>query len=79
MWVGHRPGSRDDAPIVGPGPAQGLIYATGHHRNGILLTPVTVDAVAKLVLEGALDPAIRPFGIERFRARREGCGIGSKP
>jgi glycine oxidase len=66
MWVGHRPGSRDDAPIVGPGPAQGLIYATGHHRNGILLTPVTVDAVAKLVLEGTLEPAIRPFGVERF-------------
>jgi glycine oxidase len=66
MWVGHRPGSRDDAPIVGPGPAQGLIYATGHHRNGILLAPVTVDAVAKLVIEGTLEPAIRPFGIERF-------------
>ena len=66
MWVGHRPGSRDDAPIVGPGPAPGLIYATGHHRNGILLTPVTVDAVARLVLEGVTEPAIRPFGIERF-------------
>jgi len=70
MWVGHRPGSRDDAPIVGPGPAQGLIYATGHHRNGILLTPVTIDAVAKLVLEGTLDPAIRPFGIDRFAPAR---------
>jgi glycine oxidase len=70
MWVGHRPGSRDDAPIVGPGPVQGLIYATGHHRNGILLAPVTVDAVARLVLDGALDPAIRPFGIERFAPPR---------
>jgi glycine oxidase len=66
MWVGHRPGSRDDAPIVGPGPAHGLIYATGHHRNGILLAPVTVDAVARLALEGTVDPAIRPFGIDRF-------------
>jgi glycine oxidase len=70
MWVGHRPGSRDDAPIVGPGPVQGLIYATGHHRNGILLAPVTVDAVARLVLEGTLEPAIRPFGIERFAPPR---------
>lgn len=70
MWVGHRPGSRDDAPIVGPAPAQGLIYATGHHRNGILLTPVTVDAVARLVLEGTIEPAIRPFGIERFAPPR---------
>jgi glycine oxidase len=66
MWVGHRPGSRDDAPILGPGPVDGLIYATGHHRNGILLTPVTVDTVAKLVLDGETDPVIRPFGMERF-------------
>jgi glycine oxidase len=66
MWVGHRPGSRDDAPILGPAPLDGLIYATGHHRNGILLAPVTADAIARLVLDGTLDPAIRPFGIERF-------------
>jgi glycine oxidase len=66
MWVGHRPGSRDDAPILGPAPLDGLIYATGHHRNGILLAPVTADTIARLVLDGTLDPAIRPFGIERF-------------
>ncbi len=66
MWVGHRPGSRDDAPILGPGPVAGLVYATGHHRNGILLTPVTADAIARLVLDGIVEPAIRPFGIERF-------------
>jgi glycine oxidase len=66
MWVGHRPGSRDDAPILGPAVAEGLIYATGHHRNGILLTPVTADAIAKLVLDGTLEPAIRPFGVDRF-------------
>jgi glycine oxidase len=70
MWVGHRPGSRDDAPILGTGPIDGLIYATGHHRNGILLTPVTADSIAQLVLEGAADPAIRPFGIERFGSLR---------
>jgi glycine oxidase len=66
MWVGHRPGSRDDAPILGPAPIDRLIYATGHHRNGILLAPVTADAIARLVLDGTIDPAIRPFGIERF-------------
>jgi glycine oxidase len=70
MWVGHRPGSRDDAPILGRGPVDGLIYATGHHRNGILLAPVTADAIARLVLEGVLDPAIRPFGVERFAPAR---------
>ena len=66
MWVGHRPGSRDDAPILGPGPVEGLVYATGHHRNGILLAPVTANAVARLVLDGVVDPPIRPFGIDRF-------------
>jgi glycine oxidase len=68
MWVGHRPGSRDDAPILGPGPLDGLVYATGHHRNGILLTPVTADAIARFVLDGVGEPSIRPFGIERFAA-----------
>jgi glycine oxidase len=66
MWVGHRPGSRDDAPILGRAPVEGLLYATGHHRNGILLAPVTADAMARLVLEGTVESAIRPFGFERF-------------
>jgi glycine oxidase len=66
MWVGHRPGSRDDAPILGAGPIDGLIYATGHHRNGILLAPITADAIARLVLDSAVEAVIRPFGIERF-------------
>jgi glycine oxidase len=70
MWVGHRPGSRDDAPILGVGPVDGVVYATGHHRNGILLAPVTADAIARLVLDGEADPAIRAFGMERF-ARAE--------
>src|SRR5262249_19199013 len=51
MGAGPRPGSRDDAPILGPGPVAGLVYATGHHRNGILLAPVTADAIARLVLD----------------------------
>jgi glycine oxidase len=70
MWVGHRPGSRDDAPILGPGPVEGLVYATGHHRNGILLAPVTADAIARLVLDDETEAAIRPFGVERFALGR---------
>ena len=66
MWVGHRPGSRDDAPILGAGPLDGLVYATGHHRNGILLAPITADTIARLALDGVVDAAIRPFGIKRF-------------
>jgi glycine oxidase len=66
MWVGFRPGSRDDAPIIGESAIPGLIYATGHYRNGILLTPVTADAIAILVMEGAIDPRVANFGFERF-------------
>ena len=70
IWVGHRPGSRDDAPILGPGPLEGLFYATGHHRNGILLAPVTADAMARLILYDVVDLAIKPFGLERFLPAR---------
>jgi glycine oxidase len=65
-WVGFRPGSRDDAPILGTTGTDGLILATGHHRNGILLTPATADAIARLVLTGETDPAIADFGLARF-------------
>jgi glycine oxidase len=69
MWVGFRPGSRDDAPMLGPSPVEGLVLATGHHRNGILLTPVTAELVSRFILTGEVDEAIRPFGIARFAAR----------
>ena len=65
-WVGFRPGSRDDAPILGKTDIDGLILATGHHRNGILLTPATAQAIAQLVLTGQTAPAIAPFGLNRF-------------
>jgi glycine oxidase len=66
MWVGFRPGSRDDAPILGPTPIEGLSVATGHHRNGILLAPITIDMIGRQMLTGEVDPAIRAFGIARF-------------
>jgi glycine oxidase len=66
MWVGFRPGSRDDAPIIGESAVPGLVYATGHYRNGILLTPVTAEAIAALVLNGKADPRVAKFGFDRF-------------
>lgn len=69
-WVGHRPGSRDDAPILGRSRLEGLVYATGHHRNGILLTPVTADLMTDVVLDGRVDPALAAFGLERFTPAR---------
>ena len=53
-WVGFRPGSRDDAPMLGPSGIDGLVIATGHHRNGILLTPVTAAAISAYILTGRL-------------------------
>jgi len=68
-WVGFRPGSRDDAPMLGPSGLDGLVVATGHHRNGILLTPITVETVSAYVLTGRLPPSVQPFSPERFRDR----------
>lgn len=65
-WVGFRPTSRDDAPILGPTPVEGLVVATGHHRNGILLAPVTADAISHLILTGEVLPEIAGFGLDRF-------------
>ena len=65
-WAGFRPGSRDDAPLVGPSAIDGLVIATGHHRNGILLTPVTAQTISSYVLTGRLSESLRPFSPERF-------------
>ncbi|HZC70985.1 MAG TPA: glycine oxidase ThiO [Jatrophihabitans sp.] len=64
--TGLRPGSPDNAPIIGPTAVHGLVHATGHYRNGILLTPVTADAVADLLSTGALPEALAPFSPARF-------------
>lgn len=68
-WVGFRPGSRDDAPILGPCEVEGLVFATGHHRNGILLTPVTSEIISAYVSAGTRDEAFSTFGIDRFAAK----------
>ena len=69
-----RPGSRDDLPILGPTPVDGLMLASGHHRNGILLAPVTAEAVAQQVLTGRPLPGTERFGIDRFGIDRLGPG-----
>ena len=65
--AGLRPGSRDNAPLIGPiGPA-GLIAATGHHRNGILLAPVTADAITDLLNDGRLPRFAAGAAAARFQ------------
>ncbi len=65
-WTGLRPGSTDNAPILGKTPVENLIYATGHYRNGILLTPITAYEIAKLILTGETSETIAPFHLDRF-------------
>jgi glycine oxidase len=68
-WAGLRPLSADSRPILGPDPdLEGLLYATGHGRNGILFAPLTGRAVAELALTGDTDVRWEEFGIGRFRA-----------
>jgi glycine oxidase len=65
VCVGHRPGTPDNAPILGALP-DGTVVATGHYRHGILLTPVTADAITELVATGKPPEAIVPFSPARF-------------
>src|SRR5579884_1982309 len=74
-WVGFRPGSRDDAPLLGPTGLDGLVVATGHHRNGILLTPVTAAAISAYVLTGRLPELLQPFTPERFGRPAAAAGM----
>jgi glycine oxidase len=49
MAAGLRPGTPDNLPLVGPGALEGLVLATGHYRNGVLLAPLTADLVAEIL------------------------------
>ena len=64
--VGWRPGTPDDAPLLGGCDLEGLTIATGHHRNGVLLTPVTAEVTATYVETGALEDVAAPYTLARF-------------
>jgi glycine oxidase len=64
--VGLRPGTPDNAPVIGPGSVEGLTWATGHHRNGVLLAPVTGLAVAGMLAGEAPEGELAPFAPARF-------------
>ncbi|GAA2287460.1 glycine oxidase ThiO [Streptomyces kunmingensis] len=71
--AGLRPGSPDNAPLLGPTALPGLLLATGHHRNGVLLTPVTGDAMAQVLTTGELPEEARPFTPGRFSGQGPGA------
>jgi len=64
--VGWRPGTPDNAPILGRCGIEGLLLATGHYRNGVLLTPITADVISSLIINDELDSIAAPFTLDRF-------------
>jgi glycine oxidase len=79
--AGLRPGSPDNAPLVGEARdghdgVSGLVMATGHYRNGILQAPLTADAVVALLTGAEPPPQLSPFSPMRFRS---GHGMAAVP
>jgi glycine oxidase len=73
--AGLRPGSPDNAPLIGSGDADGLLIATGHFRNGVLQAPVTADCIAALLAGEAVPVDLGPFSPKRFARRSAGPAV----
>jgi len=65
-WSNFRPYTEDHLPVLGATPVSGLVLATGHFRNGILLAPITAEAIAELVATGRSAVDLAPFSVRRF-------------
>ena len=85
-WSGHRPGTPDGMPVLGLDPdLSGLVYATGHYRNGILLAPATATAIADLLegrshvsfddIRAMAAPVLRHRILTNYRAEAEGITV----
>ena len=66
FWWGFRPGTTDELPILGQSAYQNLYLATGHHRNGILLAPITANLIGNLLSESQSDELLTHFSWQRF-------------
>jgi len=69
-WAGLRPGTPDSLPILGATSTPGYFVATGHFRDGILLSPVTAHVMAQMITGAHIEYDLSPFSPQRFR----GCG-----
>ncbi len=68
-WSNFRPFTEDHLPVLGATGVRGLVLATGHFRNGILLAPITAQAIAELIATGKAPIDLAPFAIDRFAMR----------
>lgn len=69
FWWGFRPATPDELPILGTSHCKNLTFAVGHHRNGILLTPVTAALIADLIWSQKSDPLLANFHYSRFHSQ----------
>jgi glycine oxidase len=69
-WCGLRPDTPDHLPLLGPGALEGLTFATGHYRNGILLTPITAKLVREWITEQRVSMDWERFSPSRFAQAR---------
>jgi glycine oxidase len=65
-WTGLRPATADELPIIGQSSREGVYYATGHYRNGVLLAPITAAIIADLLDGRAPQVDITPYSPQRF-------------
>lgn len=65
-WSNFRPYTADELPVLGRTPVEGLLLATGHHRNGILLAPITAEITCALAVGKTPPFDARPFEAARF-------------
>lgn len=71
--VGLRPATPDELPVIGPDTeVDGVVHASGHYRNGVLLAPITARLIADWIADGTRDPAFDTFRSDRFPDRRLG-------
>lgn len=75
-WAGLRPGTPDQLPIIGPTDIPGLLIATGHYRNGILLAPITAQLIREWIVQGKTSFDSGRFSPLRFSAKNSGLTMG---
>ncbi len=66
-WAGLRPGTPDESPILGETSIQGYFVATGHYRDGILLSPITAKLMAQLISGEKPEFDLSAFSALRFQ------------